>query len=89
MGAAWRQRLLQLWCSYEHGHTSTHQAPTHLPPGRYENIVQIRCLYEGVTVEDMLTHWDTLLPEYMAKWGLKRPDVSDHNQSVSGGAPTP
>ncbi len=45
--------------------------------------MQIRCLYEGVTVQDMLAHWDTLLPEYMAKWGLKRADVSKHDRPVS------
>ncbi|KXZ52324.1 hypothetical protein GPECTOR_10g956 [Gonium pectorale] len=38
----------------------------------YENIVQIRCLYEGVQVDEMLATWETMLPSYMAKWGLQR-----------------
>ncbi len=43
---------------------------------RYENIIQIRCLYEGVTVEDMLANWGTMLPSCMQKWGLERNEVS-------------
>jgi len=38
----------------------------------YENIVQVRCLLEGVTPADMLDNWSTMLPEYMAKWDLDR-----------------
>lgn len=38
----------------------------------YENIVQIRCLLEGINVEDMLENWSTMLPEYMQKWQLDR-----------------
>ncbi|KAG1667581.1 hypothetical protein FOA52_014662 [Chlamydomonas sp. UWO 241] len=38
----------------------------------YENVVQIRALYEGVTVEDMLTNWGTILPAKMEEWGLDR-----------------
>ncbi|KAG2501909.1 hypothetical protein HYH03_000407 [Edaphochlamys debaryana] len=41
----------------------------------YENIVQIRCLYEGVSPEQMLATWEELLPASMAKWGLKRADM--------------
>lgn len=42
---------------------------------RYENIVQIRCLLEGVTVEDMLQHWHEMLPQHMEKWQLDRQEV--------------
>jgi len=38
----------------------------------YENIVQIRCLLEGITVDNMLNNWITLLPYYMTKWQLDR-----------------
>jgi len=43
---------------------------------RYENIVQIRCLYEGVTVQDMLDNWHDMLPAKMKEWGLDRQKVS-------------
>eukprot|EP00775_Hariotina_reticulata_P011464 gene11464-11610_t len=43
----------------------------------YENIVQIRCLYEGVTVEDMLENWHYMLPSRMQEWGLDRGSVRD------------
>jgi hypothetical protein len=48
-----------------------------LPPTtRYENIVQIRCLYEGVAVDDMLASWNSkILPQYMEKWQLDRQEV--------------
>lgn len=38
--------------------------------------MQIRCLLEGVKVEDMLESWHSLLPEYMSKWDLQRSHVS-------------
>lgn len=38
----------------------------------YENIVQIRCLYEGVSVEDMLEDWESILQRSMKTWGLDR-----------------
>ena len=38
----------------------------------YENVVQVRCLLEGVTPADMLKNWSTMLPEYMSKWDLDR-----------------
>lgn len=41
----------------------------------YENIVQIRCLYDGVSVEEMLEGWDRVLPETMKKWELDRSKV--------------
>jgi hypothetical protein len=37
--------------------------------------VQIRCLLEGVAVEDMLNDWSKLLPAYMDQWGLDRAPV--------------
>lgn len=43
---------------------------------RYENVVQVRCLYEGVSVEDMLSSWGELLPVCMQRWGLQRDEVS-------------
>lgn len=43
---------------------------------RYENIVQIRCLYEGVTVDEMLQFWHDILPQKMQQWGLDRGKVS-------------
>lgn len=43
---------------------------------RYENIVQIRCLYEGVAVQDMLDTWHKMLPAKMKQWGLDRQAVS-------------
>lgn len=42
---------------------------------RYENIVQIRCLYEGITVQDMLDTWHKMLPKKMKEWGLDRQQV--------------
>lgn len=47
-----------------------------LPACRYENIVQIRCLYEGVTVQDMLDNWHSMLPAKMQEWSLDRQQVS-------------
>ena len=38
----------------------------------YENVVQVRCLLEGVTPADILENWSTMLPEYMTKWELDR-----------------
>lgn len=43
----------------------------------YENIVQIRCLLEGVRPQDMLEQWSTMLPEYMEKWNLDRGELVD------------
>jgi hypothetical protein len=42
---------------------------------RYENLVQIRCLLEGVDPQDMLLHWHDMLPEYMQRWQLDRLQV--------------
>ena len=44
---------------------------------RYENLIQVRCLLEGVEVEDILDNWHAILPEYMEKWGLERKEVGE------------
>lgn len=41
----------------------------------YENIVQIRCLYEGMAVEEMLEGWDHILPAKMKEWSLDRAEM--------------
>lgn len=38
----------------------------------YENIVQIRCLLEGMEVDEMLEGWSTILPAKMKEWQLER-----------------
>jgi phosphoglycolate phosphatase-like HAD superfamily hydrolase len=38
----------------------------------YENVVQIRLLLEGTTVDEMLASWHELLPAAMARWRLER-----------------
>ena len=43
---------------------------------RYENLVQIRCLVDGVDTDSILQDWHTILPEYMDKWALDRSQVS-------------
>ncbi|KAI3437958.1 hypothetical protein D9Q98_000402 [Chlorella vulgaris] len=43
----------------------------------YENLVQIRCLLEGVDPQDMLLHWHDMLPEYMQRWQLDRLQLVD------------
>ena len=42
---------------------------------RYENLVQIRCLLEGMPPEEMLSNWGQILPKYMEQWGLERGKV--------------
>ena len=42
----------------------------------YENLVQVRCLVEGATVEAMLEGWPAMLDAKMKEWGLDRGDVS-------------
>lgn len=42
---------------------------------RYENIIQIRCLLEGVSVDEMLNTWEHMLPAKMAEWKLQRAEV--------------
>lgn len=42
---------------------------------RYENVVQIRCLHEGISPEDMLDSWHEMLPHKMKEWGLDRNEV--------------
>lgn len=43
---------------------------------RYENLIQVRCLLEGVSTDDILNDWHTLLPEYMDKWKQSRKEVT-------------
>jgi len=38
----------------------------------YENVVQVRCLVEGVTAEAMLAGWGSILPAKMKEWALDR-----------------
>ncbi|KAF5835320.1 hypothetical protein DUNSADRAFT_7552 [Dunaliella salina] len=38
----------------------------------YENLVQIRCLLEGMSPEEILSNWGEILPKYMQHWGLER-----------------
>ena len=42
---------------------------------RYENLVQVRCLLEGVGEDDILQHWHTILPDSMQRWQLDRQEV--------------
>jgi len=42
----------------------------------YENLVQVRCLVEGVRAEEMLADWPGMLAARMADWKLDRADVS-------------
>ena len=44
-------------------------------PRRYENLVQVRCLLEGVGEDDILQHWHTILPDSMQRWNLDRQEV--------------
>lgn len=41
----------------------------------YENVVQIRALYDGVEVDDMLANWHTMLPELMKHMGHERSEL--------------
>ena len=68
-----------------HGSTATSPCaasrPTKCPlallyqPRSYENIVQIRCLLDGVSPEEMLQGWHDMLPAAMQRWGLDRGEV--------------
>jgi hypothetical protein len=49
--------------------------PAAVPCCRYENIVQIRCLLEGVTPDQMLDSWHDMLPHKMKEWQLDRQEV--------------
>lgn len=42
---------------------------------RYENLIQVRCLLEGISTDDILNDWHRLLPEYMDKWKQSRKQV--------------
>ena len=41
----------------------------------YENIIQVRSLLEGVTENEIISSWHTILPEKMKEWGLVRADM--------------
>eukprot|EP01026_Neomeris_dumetosa_P022933 TRINITY_DN19771_c1_g1_i1.p1 TRINITY_DN19771_c1_g1~~TRINITY_DN19771_c1_g1_i1.p1 ORF type:complete len:273 (-),score=64.72 TRINITY_DN19771_c1_g1_i1:261-1079(-) len=41
----------------------------------YENMVQLRCLLEGVSSEQMLEEWRQMLPVKMEQWGLERSEL--------------
>ena len=41
----------------------------------YENLVQVRCLLEGVSVDAILEDWPTLLKSKMGAWALERADL--------------
>lgn len=45
---------------------------------RYENLIQVRCLLEGISTDDILNNWHRLLPEYMDKWKQSRKEVTFH-----------
>lgn len=45
---------------------------------RYENLIQVRCLLEGISTDDILNDWHRLLPEYMDKWKQSRKEVTSH-----------
>ena len=42
----------------------------------YENLVQVRCLVEGVAPDAMLEGWPAMLAARMEEWKLDRTDVS-------------
>lgn len=48
----------------------------------YENIIQIRCLLEGVKPDDILQNWHSILPEYMEKWQQSRKELVEKFGSV-------
>jgi len=41
----------------------------------YENIVLLRCLLEDISTEEILSSWETILPEAMEEWQLTREDL--------------
>ncbi|KAL6764717.1 hypothetical protein V8C86DRAFT_2468849 [Haematococcus lacustris] len=41
----------------------------------YENVIMIRCLYEGTSCEDMLANWDQMLPQRMKEWKCDRSEL--------------
>lgn len=42
---------------------------------RYENLIQVRCLLEGVQPDDILANWHSILPDHMSKWQQDRQEV--------------
>lgn len=43
---------------------------------RYENIVQVRSLLEGESVDNILENWHSILSDLMQKWDLDRSQAS-------------
>ena len=37
--------------------------------------MQVRCLLEGISEDDILQNWHTILPESMQRWHLDRKEV--------------
>ncbi len=81
----WEQKLptttptpASAYCKNRHGGQSMSiTAPSHTSCCcSYENIVQIRCLLEGDSVQDILDHWHVMLQERMQHWGLERSQVT-------------
>ena len=52
-------------------------------PCRYENLVQVRCLLEGYSEDDILREWHSILPECMQRWQLDRQEVRRSSPTVS------
>ena len=52
-------------------------------PCRYENLVQVRCLLEGYSEDDILREWHSILPECMQQWHLDRQEVRRSSPAVS------
>ncbi|KAL3135304.1 hypothetical protein ABBQ32_007501 [Trebouxia sp. C0010 RCD-2024] len=48
----------------------------------YENLIQVRCLLEGISTDDILNKWHILLPEYMDKWQQSRKELVELFGSV-------
>lgn len=52
-------------------------------PCRYENLVQVRCLLEGVSEDDILQNWHTILPHSMQRWHLDRQEVRQSSPAIA------
>lgn len=48
----------------------------------YENLIQVRCLLEGASPDDILANWHTILPEHMDKWKQNRTELVELFGSV-------
>ena len=49
---------------------------------RYENIVQIRCLLEDISTDEILSNWSELLQKFMHQWQLDRAEVSTAGRGI-------